>query len=93
MANSAAQIEERRKQFLEQQQKLKTRMNKVKHKIAEELNISFLGSIPIDQKISEDSDKGVFFIIEHSDSPSSRAFMEIVTNIKGFLRSKEKPTR
>jgi ATP-binding protein involved in chromosome partitioning len=60
------------------------------HRIAEELNIPFLGSIPIDQKISEDSDKGVSFIIEHSDSPSSKAFMEIVDKVEGFLKSKEK---
>jgi len=60
------------------------------HRIAEELNIPFLGSIPIDQKISEDSDKGVSFIIEHSDSPSSKAFMEIVGKVEGFLKSKEK---
>ena len=61
-----------------------------RHRIAEELNIPFLGSIPIDQKISEDSDKGVSFIIEHSDSPSSKAFMEIVDKVEGFLKSKEK---
>ena len=60
------------------------------HRIAEELNIPFLGSIPIDQKISEDSDKGVSFIIEHSDSPSSKAFMEIVGKVEGFLKSEEK---
>ena len=60
------------------------------HRIAEELNIPFLGSIPIDQKISEDSDKGVSFIIEHSDSASSKVFMEIVDKVEGFLESKEK---
>jgi len=60
------------------------------HRIAEELNIPFLGSIPIDQKISEDSDKGVPFIIEHADSPSSKVFMEIVDKVEGFLKSKEK---
>jgi ATP-binding protein involved in chromosome partitioning len=60
------------------------------HRIAEELNIPFLGSIPIDQKISEDSDKGVSFIIEHSDSASSKVFMEIVDKVEGFLKSKEK---
>ena len=50
----------------------------------------FLGSIPIDQRISEDSDKGVSFIIEHSDSASLKAFMEIVDKVEGFLKSKEK---
>ena len=60
-------------------------------KIAEELSIPFLGSIPIDQKISEASDKGVPFIIGHADSPASKAFMEIVQKIENFLKSREKP--
>jgi ATP-binding protein involved in chromosome partitioning len=61
-------------------------------KIAEELNIPFLGSIPIDQKISEDSDKGSPFIIEHKDSPASKAFLEIVKKVEAFLEAKESTT-
>ena len=56
--------------------------------IAEEMGIPFLGSIPIDQKICEDSDKGVPFIAEHKDSQASRAFMEIVQKIEQFLEHK-----
>jgi ATP-binding protein involved in chromosome partitioning len=59
-------------------------------KIAKELNVPFLGSIPIDQKVCEDSDRGVPFIVEHADSQASKAFMEIVKNIEGFLKSREK---
>ncbi|MEM3783941.1 MAG: Mrp/NBP35 family ATP-binding protein [Candidatus Bathyarchaeia archaeon] len=59
-------------------------------KIAEELAIPFLGSIPIDQKISEASDKGTPFIVEHADSPASKAFMEIVKKVEGFLKNREK---
>ena len=58
-------------------------------KIAEELDIQFLGSIPIDQKISEDSDKGLPFIIQHKDSPASKAFMEIVKKVETFLENRE----
>jgi ATP-binding protein involved in chromosome partitioning len=58
-------------------------------KIAEELNVPFLGSIPIDQKICEDSDKGLPFIIEHGDSPSSKAFMEIIKKVETFLKNRE----
>jgi len=58
-------------------------------KIAEELEIPFLGSIPIDQKISEASDKGTPFIIEHADSAASKAFMEIVQKVEAFLKNKE----
>jgi len=58
-------------------------------KIAEELSIPFLGSIPIDQKICEASDRGVPFILEYADSPASKAFMEIVKNVEAFLKSRE----
>jgi len=59
-------------------------------KIAEELGIPFLGSIPIDPKICEDADKGMSFIVEHADSPAAKAFMEIVGKIEHFLENKEK---
>lgn len=62
-------------------------------KIAEELDVPFLGSIPIDQKICEDSDKGTPFIIEHPDSPASKAFMEIVKKVENFLKNKEESNR
>lgn len=58
-------------------------------RIAEELKIPFLGSIPIDQKICEDADKGMPFIVGHSDSPASKAFMEIVQKIEQFLERKK----
>jgi ATP-binding protein involved in chromosome partitioning len=59
-------------------------------KIAEELSIPFLGSIPIDQKICEDADKGRSFIVEHAESPATKAFMEIVGKIEHFLEHKER---
>ncbi|RLI14780.1 ATP-binding protein [Candidatus Bathyarchaeota archaeon] len=58
-------------------------------KIAKELNVPFLGSIPIDPEICEDSDKGIPFITGHKDSPATKAFLEIVEKIEGFLK-KEK---
>jgi len=58
-------------------------------KIAEELDVPFLGSIPIDQKICEDSDRGTPFIFEHPDSPASKAFMEIVKKVEDFLKKKK----
>jgi len=57
-------------------------------KISEELGTPFLGSVPIDQKVCEDSDRGRPFIMEHSDSPASKAFMEIVKRIEEFLKSR-----
>ncbi len=58
-------------------------------KIAEELNVPFLGSIPIDQRICEDSDNGKPFILEHKDSPAAEAFREIVDKIEKFLETPE----
>jgi ATP-binding protein involved in chromosome partitioning len=59
-------------------------------KIAKELDVPLLGEIPIDQKISEDADKGIPFITEHAESSASKAFMEIVWKINQFLKNKEK---
>jgi ATP-binding protein involved in chromosome partitioning len=59
-------------------------------KIAEELRIPFLGSIPIDQSVCQDADKGTPFILEHIDSPASKSFAEIVEKVEAFLKSKEK---
>ncbi|MGQ9723705.1 MAG: Mrp/NBP35 family ATP-binding protein [Candidatus Jordarchaeum sp.] len=58
-------------------------------RIADELDVTFLGSIPIDQKICEDADKGMPFIVERADSPASKAFMEIVQKIERFLEHKK----
>ncbi|MCX8188783.1 MAG: Mrp/NBP35 family ATP-binding protein [Nitrososphaeria archaeon] len=57
-------------------------------KISEELDIPFLGNIPIDQRICEDSDNGKPFILEHRDSPASKAFMEIVDKIEEYLEKR-----
>jgi len=59
-------------------------------KISEQLSVPFIGSIPIDPKVCEDSDKGVPFIIEHPDSSSSKAFKEIVKRIETFLEGRKK---
>lgn len=59
-------------------------------KIAKDLAIPFLGTIPIDPQICDDSDKGVPFITEHPDSQASKAFMEIVGKVERFLKEKGK---
>ena len=58
-------------------------------KLAEEADVPFLGSIPIDPKVSMDSDKGSPFVIEHADSPAAKAFIEIVKNVEAYLRERE----
>jgi ATP-binding protein involved in chromosome partitioning len=62
-------------------------------KIADELSIPFLGSIPIDQNICEDADKGTPFIVEHANSSASKVFLEIVEKIKHFLERKQQSER
>jgi ATP-binding protein involved in chromosome partitioning len=57
-------------------------------KISNDLVIPFLGRIPIDPKICEDSDKGIPFVVEHTDSPAAKAFMKIVEKIENFLKEK-----
>jgi len=57
-------------------------------RVSEDLEAPFLGSIPIDPKVCEDSDSGMPFIINHSDSPSAKAFMEIVNKIEEYLEKR-----
>jgi ATP-binding protein involved in chromosome partitioning len=59
-------------------------------KIAEDLHIPFLGRIPIDPAICEDSDKGSPFVIEHPRSQASKIFMEVVGKVEDFLAKKAK---
>lgn len=55
-------------------------------KIAEEMKVLLLGKIPIDPNISEDSDKGVPFIVGHVDSPAAKAFKDIVKKVESCLK-------
>lgn len=58
-------------------------------RIAEELNVPFLGQIPIDPKICEEADKGVLFVKEHVDSAAAKAFEQIVKKVEEFLKNKQ----
>ena len=58
-------------------------------KIAGDLSVPYLGKIPIDPEICRDSDKGSPFIIEHPNSPASKAFMNIVKKVEEFLKERQ----
>ena len=58
-------------------------------KVSQEYSVPFLGSIPLDPRVCEASDLGHPFIMEHPDSPASKAFMEIVEKIKTYIQEKE----
>jgi ATP-binding protein involved in chromosome partitioning len=62
-------------------------------KMAEDMSVPFLGSIPIDPEICRDSDNGMPFIIEHADSAATKAFTEIVKKIEHFLKQREQLER
>ena len=51
-------------------------------RVAEEMDVEFLGSIPLDPRISADSDEGTPFVVSHPDSTASKAFMRIVEKIE-----------
>jgi ATP-binding protein involved in chromosome partitioning len=55
-------------------------------KIAKDLSIPYLGKIPIDPAICVDSDSGTPFVAENPASPTVKAFAEIITRIKQFLK-------
>ena len=59
-------------------------------KMAVEMGVPLLGAIPLDPCISEDSDVGVPFIVEHRDSPAARVFEVIVEEIESFVEKREK---
>jgi len=58
-------------------------------RIAKEMNVPFLGGIPIDPKISDSADRGLPFTIAHRNSPATKAFNDIVQNVVTFLKRKQ----
>ncbi|MFB3890117.1 MAG: Mrp/NBP35 family ATP-binding protein [Candidatus Bathyarchaeia archaeon] len=62
-------------------------------RMADELAVRFLGSIPIDPQVGVDADRGVPFVIAQPDSAAAKAFMEITGKVEGFLLEREKTIR
>ncbi|MBD3205320.1 P-loop NTPase [Candidatus Bathyarchaeota archaeon] len=50
--------------------------------ISEDMDVDFLGSIPIDPRVSSASDEGVPFIIKYPEAPASKSFMKIIEKIE-----------
>jgi ATP-binding protein involved in chromosome partitioning len=55
-------------------------------KMASEMKVDFLGSIPIDPKVGVDADKGLPFVISHPESEASKVFNEIVAKIEAKIQ-------
>ncbi len=56
-------------------------------RVAEEMGVELLGSIPIDPRISMDSDQGTPFILRRPDSPAAKSFMGLVEKIVEKVKS------
>jgi ATP-binding protein involved in chromosome partitioning len=59
-------------------------------RIAQDLSVPYLGSIPIDPRVCNDADNGVPFIAENPDMPTAKAFAEIVTQAAFFLTNQKR---
>lgn len=60
---------------------------------AKEFGLPFLGRVPLDPRIVIGGDAGKPFILEHPDSEATKAFREIVKNLRSRLKeTKPRPT-
>ena len=55
-------------------------------RISEDLDVPFLGRIPIDPEICADTDEGMSFVAKHPDSTASKAFSGIVKKVEDYLQ-------
>lgn len=55
-------------------------------KMAMEMAVPFLGSIPIDPKIGVEADKGEPFVVAQKDSAAAKAFMDVVDKVATRLK-------
>jgi ATP-binding protein involved in chromosome partitioning len=56
-------------------------------RISKDLNVPFLGKIPIDPEICKEADQGIPFVVGHMDSPAAKSFKEIVKKVETFLKA------
>jgi Flp pilus assembly CpaE family ATPase len=47
-------------------------------RLAAEMGIEMLGTIPLDPRIGKSADYGVSFLDEYPDSPASKAYLDII---------------
>ena len=56
---------------------------------ARDLNVPFLGRIPIDPEVVTDCDRGMPFVMAHPDSEATKAFREIARRCKEYVGLEE----
>jgi ATP-binding protein involved in chromosome partitioning len=59
----------------------------IAEKVATSMGVPFLGAIPLDPRVAQDSDSGKPFVMENPDSPAAKAFKNIVVGIEKFVGS------
>lgn len=58
-------------------------------RMAQQVGVPFLGSIPIDPEVGVDTDKGTPFVLAHRNSAASTAFMLIVAKVQEYIINKK----
>lgn len=58
-------------------------------RMAQQVGVPFLGSIPIDPEVGVDTDKGTPFVLAHGNSAASKAFMLIVAKVQEYIINKK----
>jgi len=59
-------------------------------KASKDMNVPFLGSVPIDTKIVESGDSGTPFILDNGNSKAKKAFENIVLKVEKFFEKNKK---
>lgn len=54
-------------------------------KMSKEMNVPFLGSLPIDPKIAETSDKGTPLVVAHPEAEASKRYLKMAQNVAARL--------
>lgn len=54
-------------------------------RLAEETDVRFLGSVPLDPRIGRSADEGVSFLDEYPNSPATTAYLDIIDRIRDIL--------
>lgn len=58
-------------------------------RLAREMGLPFLGSVPFDPRIAACADRGVPFVLEHGDSPAGQAFVAVAARLEGSVGARQ----
>jgi ATP-binding protein involved in chromosome partitioning len=60
-------------------------------KAAKDLDVPFLGRIPMDPELLASCDRGLPYVYSAGDSPAAKAFHEIAAKVEGFVKQSDIP--